>query len=168
MLQSDAWLEQARSDYAAAERLYQCADSSLYCHVIAKIQQCIEKTVKGLAALLLRAQIGRGHDVSRYLTLFNRGPHARRDRGLQSTINRVFDQEVRSVIEKLDQVFPRWPAPGQDFIRNTEYPFQANAGWKCPSAEGVFLKTEVDEFRSVAHKVVNASIKLRSIAARAN
>lgn len=163
MLQSDAWLMQAKSDYSAAKILYEQDQEDLYCHVVAKIQQCIEKAIKGLAVLILRAPIGRGHDVSRFLAAFRRLPNNHRDRSIQSFINSTFNQHVRELIQKLDQVFPKWPAPGQSFQRNTEYPFESNGAWTCPCDIGIFTSHEVDELREAAHKIIDAATRLRTL-----
>src|ERR1051326_8738452 len=53
----DIWLAQAQSDLECAERVFNVQNGSTYCHAIAKCQQTVEKSVKGVVAALYDAGI---------------------------------------------------------------------------------------------------------------
>jgi HEPN domain-containing protein len=52
MKQSEAWVLQAKSDFAAAQAVFNDVDEPTYCQAIAKYQQVTEKSIKGMIAAL--------------------------------------------------------------------------------------------------------------------
>ncbi len=50
MKQSEAWLAQVQSDFAAGKRVFVEGDKTTYCQSIAKYQQTVEKAVKAMVA----------------------------------------------------------------------------------------------------------------------
>lgn len=148
---AQAWISQAKSDLAAADVLVQKREESLYCHCLAKYQQSVEKSVKGLATAvnelgIIRISIGYRHPVERiaHVLLANVWSFPK---GLNKEIQYAFGMYYGD-ISALDHLAPRKPQQNQLHVRNTEYPFETSAGsWTCPSAAGVFTMREIDRFR---------------------
>ena len=162
MDEANAWLEQARSDQIAAERLAGGNAGRDLCHAIAKYQQTVEKAVKAIVAELRGRgipdmRIGPRHDVE---PLVSAGPstRARRSHDIFSRLNSLFSQNIRAEIRILDALVPRWPARGQSPRKNTEYPFQDSRGhWTYPAAQGVFFSTEVQQFRALSRRIIHGA-----------
>jgi len=155
--ESTAWLEQARADRQAGERLV--SSNASRCHIIAKYQQCAEKTVKGLIVALrdagvLHSQPGRDHGVARFVKVLLRLPHAIDNRAPQQHLRGLLTQEVRTGLTAIDHVAPRWPAPGQPPRRNTEYPFLEGGDWAFPAANEIFTREEVHRFRQLTYMLL--------------
>lgn len=157
MILEQAWLAQAASDLKASEVLLRERNESLHCQCVAKYQQAVEKSVKGLATAVnrlgkIQVSVGYSHPVERIASTllksawdFPQGLNS----GLQVTFSRYYGD-----IRALDEFAPRRPPPGQPHQRNTEYPFEDGAGnWTHPAAAGRFTQQEVDRFRKVATDV---------------
>jgi hypothetical protein len=160
---SAAWLYQAMADRQAAERFLADERGTGRCHAIAKWQQTVEKAVKALVSALYDAGIVDRdvlprHDVERYVGLLVRVPRDASNRTIPLNLQRLLDQNTRVGIRALDALAPRMP-PG----RNTEYPFQdAQGQWTFPAAEDVFSQDEVQQFRALAHRVLDGAGRIVS------
>lgn len=155
-----AWLYQARADWKAAERFEVGTDR---CHAIAKWQQTVEKAVKALVSGLHDAQIlGAGvvhvHEVERYLGALIRLPLDAANQTIRRKRSGLLDQSTRAGIRVLDGL-----APQRVTRRNTEYPFRDALGqWTYPAAEDVFSPDEVQQFRALAHRVLDGAERIVS------
>ena len=173
MDESVAWLQQAVSDRAAAERLWDGANSAGWCHVIAKHQQTVEKAIKAVVAALRdrgvqTKNIGYEHPSEPYVSLLIRLRRTPGTRAITSHLSRLFDEETRASIRALDALVPRRPPPGEPHRRNTEYPFQDPANqWTCPAVQGTFSSGEVHEFRDLSHRIANGAAQIISTIRRA-
>ena len=173
MDEANAWLQQARSDQRAAERLSDGADGAGLGHAVAKYQQTVEKAVKAIVAELrnrgvLDMKIGRRHDVEPLVSAMIRRPRTPRSSDLFNRLSILFNQNARAEICALDALVPRWPAPGQSPRKNTEYPFHdARGQWSYPAAQGVFLSTEVQQFRDLSRRMIHGAGQVISAIPRA-
>jgi hypothetical protein len=158
-----AWLYQASADQQAAERFVADEHGTGRCHAIAKWQQTVEKAVKALVSVLHDAAILSAgprprHDVERYVGMLIRLPRSASNRTIQNHLHRLLDQNTRSGIRALDSLAPQLPPR-----RNTEYPFQdADGQWTYPAAPSVFSQNEVEQFRALAHRVVDGAERIVS------
>jgi len=166
--EAGAWLAQALADRNAAELQAKSRADSDRCHAIAKCQQAVEKAIKGIIAALNNAgiihqPIGRQHGVERFWPALIRLPRAGANKEVQLHLHGLLDQNTCAGIRALDALIPHWPGPGQQFGRNTEYPFQnADGSWTFPAAPGVFSENEVKRFRALAHRIVNGAERVVS------
>lgn len=166
MSKSRAWLRQANSDLASVWRLLNPHDESLNCQAAAKCQQTVEKAVKGLLAALddagfLGCNVGRRHDVDRYLALLVR--RARFPGEIQRGVNLLFNHQRREEIRAIERLIPRWTEPGLLAARNSEYPYQPSADvWAAPADPGVFLDSEIELYRKLAYDILRGCEKLVS------
>lgn len=165
MDESRAWLEQAKSDRAAAERFCGDKDDTQWCHAIAKCQQAVEKAVKAIVAAAPRVgistkKIGYDHTVKHFVSGLIHSPRGKKN----SIVNRLsilFNEETRASIDSLEELIPKQPPPGTPHRRNTEYPFDTpHNGWTCPAAHGVFLSSEVQRFRKLSYRIVDGADKI--------
>jgi len=162
----DAWIDQAYSDYQCINRVLVQNDSTIYCHAIAKSQQCVEKSVKAIARHRGMG-IGRAHGVHRLAQVFRRTLKRGQGRDINHQILGLLDADTVRKIRDLDQLAPAWPSPGSRFARNTEYPYQIDdADWLSPSASNAFSPSEVERFRQLAHRVVDRSRRIISASKR--
>ena len=166
MDETTAWLYQARADWLAAERLVVGEGEIGPCHAIAKWQHTVEKAVKALVSALhsagiLRTGVIAKHDVERYVGVLIRLPRSGGNRTLQQHLHGLLSQDTRKKIKELDDLVPQ-----KSLRRNTEYPFQQEGQWTYPAAEGVFSQTEVQQFRSLAHHLLNGAQRLVSMIRR--
>jgi hypothetical protein len=158
-----AWHCQASADRQAAERFVADEEGTGRCHAIAKWQQTVEKAVKALVSALHDAGIlGAGvrpmHEVERYVAALIRLPRAAGNRTIQQLLHGLLDQNTRAGIRALDGLAPQLPPR-----RNTEYPFQDAPGqWTYPAAEGVFSEQEVEQFRALAHRILDGAGRIVS------
>jgi hypothetical protein len=155
------WLVQARSDLDSAARVFDEQNASTYCHTIAKYQQTVEKSVKGVVAALhdtgiLAAGPSYTHGLDNEITDLKTLPHNHRKSviiALVSQIKRFLDVETRSGLKIVVALAPKKPASGELEPRNTEYPFQRGDGtWIAPATEDAFTLAEVEEFRLIARR----------------
>jgi hypothetical protein len=158
-----AWLYQARHDRQAAERFVEDEKGTDRCHAIAKWQQAVEKAIKAIVCALheagiLQANFRRRHEVDPYVAVLIRLPRSAGNRTIQSLLHGLLDQNTRGAIRVLDGLAPQMPPR-----RNTEYPFQNEAGtWTYPAAKGVFSESEVEQFRSLAHRILESTGRIVS------
>lgn len=158
-------MKQAESDFACATYLQALSDSTMYCHIVAKFQQAVEKSIKSLVAVLAEAniidlKIKFNHDLEGYMRALhkfsNSHKHRERNRALEDRIQALFSDFHRQEIEALTRFAPKQPAPGARFGRNTEYPFQnADGNWTVPSQEGVFRAEEIERFQRIAIRILD-------------
>ncbi len=168
MDEAAALICQARADRQAAERFVADEAGTGRCHAIAKWQQTVEKAVKALVCALhhagiLGADYRPRHEVERYVGLLIRLPRAPghravQQRSVQQRLYGLLDQNTRQGIRALDGLVPQLPPR-----RNTEYPFQDPQGqWTYPAAEGVFSEDEIQQFRALAHRVLDGAERIVS------
>jgi hypothetical protein len=163
MDESEAWIAQANADYAAAEREREFADSlkePIWCHAVAKYQQAVEKSIKGVVAAFhecgLRGMhpIGHDHRVQNHLRLLRKLPGGWAGATIQRKLRDFLNAAVKNSIQKLESLIPKWPAPGAPYLRNTEYPFNTPRGrWTYPAAQRTFSAAEVKEFQTLTRRV---------------
>ena len=160
------WLRQASSDYDCAEHLRKLTDPAMYCHIIAKYQQTVEKAVKGVVSGLNNigasgVKLRFNHEVDIYIAALLHLPRRVELREVEERIKRMLSEYHRSEIAALSGLAPRQPAPGKQFGRNTEYPFQNPDGsWTVPAVAGVFRPDEIARFHSIALKILDGSQRI--------
>ena len=107
---------------------------------------------------ILGAGVIRRHEVGRYVAALIRLPRAAGNRTIQQSLHGLLDQNTRAGIRLLDGLAPQ-PLPR----RNTEYPFQNALGqWTYPAAEDAFSTEEVQQFRVLAHRVLDGAGRIVS------
>ncbi len=151
MRQSDAWIEQVRSDYAASIKVRDDKDASTYCQAIAKYQQVAEKSVKALTAAIndlgVPVAISRSHNPGLELDALRRTPHA----VLVEDIEKILTAKMHESIRELCSLAPRFPRAGDAHVRNTEYPFNPDPAtlddWTAPASVGSFTLAEAESYR---------------------
>ena len=154
-----AWLFQGIADHEAAIAIDSLDREKFGCHVIAKLQQAVEKLIKSIVASLrdagiLAIEIGFGHSVSRFVATMLSLPHAKAVRLAQRRLWKMLDAPTRAGISAIDELVPRRPPPGTPPTRNTEYPFQTQQQkWAYPALDGVFDPTDLVRFRAVANRI---------------
>ncbi|MDD4889087.1 MAG: hypothetical protein PHU85_04090 [Phycisphaerae bacterium] len=159
------WSRQARSDKDAGNRLALKADPASFCHAIAKYQQAVEKSIKGIVASLRDAgelkdtPIGRGHRVDKHVTALVRRGHPQND--IWSKIAGLLRQDRRDLIETLGKLAPRLRL-GEKASRNTEYPYQnPDESWRVPCDTDSFdWHRDVWRFRLLAEKIVSEADRI--------
>ena len=166
------WLRQATSDLACAERLRGNSGAEDYCHIIAKYQQTVEKSIKAIVAAVADAEITYigikyNHEVKDYIAALLHLPKPKENLEIQSRIKGVLNEFQRGEIAALVSPAPKQPAAGKYAMRNTEYPFQNSAGaWIIPSDPAVFRKEDVTRFGSIAESIHDGARRLLSALAR--
>ena len=160
------WLTQAEADYDCAEYLFNANNMNLYCHIVAKYQQTVEKSIKALAVALTDADVQTikikfNHDLDYCLNPMLRLPHSKQNKDLQNQLSGLLDEPTRGDIYALIGLAPRQPAQEQRFTRNTEYPFQRLDGsWNVPASPNVFGRDEVVRFRKLAVRIFEGTQRL--------
>ena len=155
-----AWMQQAESDFRAAQRVDNDDDPRTRCQAIAKYQQCVEKSVKAILDKLHHAQITKArsdskHPVARYVAVFTNIPQTKDTSALLNQLARVFSRRVIQQIHFLDSLVPEYPAPGALAARNHEYPFQVTAtDWRAPSDANAFTADEIKRIRNCAGSLI--------------
>jgi HEPN domain-containing protein len=165
--ESYAWLQQAISDRAAAERLSGDKNGAEWCHAIAKYQQTVEKAIKAIVAAL-HISTGYQHDVGHFVDVLIRLPRKAGNRDIANNLSRWLDTNTRTAIRSLDTLAPKRPAPGQPHRRNTEYPFRdPQDRWTYPAARAVFSSAEIEQFRNLSHRIARVAEQVISAIRRA-
>lgn len=162
MKQSEAWVLQVESDFAAAERVFVTEDPSTYCQAIAKYQQSVEKSVKAMVAAVNDLGIQFTSVTPSHLPTDEIGALLRLRRAIDNasvdSLARMFARH-RQGVENLCRLAPKWPEKGQRFPRNTEYPFQVDGTeWRAPAAVDSFTQMEVNNARKTAWAFHNNAI----------
>lgn len=153
------WFRQATSDLACAERLRSESNEEVYCHIIAKYQQTVEKSLKAIAATATDAdmadiKIKYNHEVQYCIESLLRLKKPKENSEIQNRIRGVLDEFRRGEIAALMALAPKQPTAGQYAMRNTEYPFQNSDGvWVVPSDPAVFRKEDVARFGNIATRI---------------
>jgi HEPN domain-containing protein len=161
MKQSEAWLLQAASDFAAAAAVFDKADASTYCQSIAKYQQTVEKSVKGMIAALNEQEIcslpiSHNHELTHEIKSLN---SLRRtglkfyDKNLVDKINATLNKR-KTQVEWLSDFAPTGPK-NRTYSKNTEYPFNAASpdSWAAPAGVGSFSVADVTTAYNLAQKL---------------
>ncbi len=162
------WLNQARSDLKAGERVFNATDEGSYCQAIAKYQQVVEKSVKAITAAVKQAamgSIGTGfkHEVDKLVWALVLIPKGKGPADIKNRIRSLFHEGHRGEIRALCLLAPRKPGPGELSRRNTEYPYQRlDETWIAPHESESFSKTEVERFRRLASRIIEGSAKILS------
>lgn len=152
MKQSKAWVDQAKSDFAAAQSVFDNADEPAYCQAIAKYQQVTEKSIKGIIRILNEQGAANihisttQHKVYREMDELNgsrRDKLKSDDKKWVDQINRTFSG-LKTDIEWLCDLAPSGQKDGA-FVKNTEYPFNDSSpdGWTAPAASGIYTSLDV-------------------------
>lgn len=160
MKQSEAWVVQVKSDFAAAEKFFQENNPATYCQAIAKYQQVVEKSVKAMVAAVndlgSNLTITKSHlpikEIDALLALRRVIDNASVDR-----LSRTFKTH-RKAVEGLCRLAPQWPEDNISFVRNTEYPFQIEGRWTAPAVQGSFTPQEMKSAKSTAEAFHKATI----------
>lgn len=166
------WLAQARSDLRAARLVYQSADDSTFCQSIAKHQQAVEKSIKGLAAAardagLVTLTIKFSHGVDKLINALRRLHVPSHNAAIQRRIARLLSPAHEIEIRALMSLAPHRPAdPSTPLPRNTEYPFQQEGTWRAPADAGSFAEREVRRYQSLANHIVRGCERIASALAR--
>jgi hypothetical protein len=149
-------MQQAESDFRAARLVDNDFDAQTRCQAIAKYQQCVEKSVKGVLDKLhdigvTNAHSDSGHHVARYVSVFTNLPRTRQTSDLLNQLARLFTHTLLQRIDLLDSFVPQYPKGGTFAARNHEYPFQRTAAdWRAPSDENAFTTGEMRRIRHCA------------------
>jgi hypothetical protein len=165
---ANLWISQADSDWWAAARIFEPAESRSYCQAIAKYQQVVEKSIKAIAAglrdrFIQSIPVGYRHDVSRIASAMRRPARPTDSTDIQHHINQLLNDHVLNEIKAIDSLAPRRPAPGALHERNTEYPFELIAGnWTAPSLPNVFSTNDANRFRIFAERVYGSAKEIVS------
>lgn len=165
MTEAFVWIRQASSDLQAMDRLNDTNQEELFCQVIAKSQQAVEKSVKALQISLWGkgyqlTKPGTSHPVLPILQSLSRiisnKDVYRKIRGLANINN-------RQTLERLEALIPRSTGG-----RNTEYPYQdTKEEWVAPADRGTFDRTmEVEVFRNLAHRISEGCVRIISFLER--
>ncbi len=158
MNQSQAWLRQAKADYDAAYRVVDRQDASTYCQAIAKYQQSVEKSIKGMVAAVNDLGVS-FHTITELHSLDKEIKALQTlrwaiDNTSVERITRVFSKKRLNLIQEITALAPHYPRDGKTFVRNTEYPFTLASGeWTAPASEGVFTMDEVNRYQSLAREL---------------
>jgi hypothetical protein len=161
------WYRQAWSDCFTANLIAGHCDRKhqAICQVLAKCQQTIEKSVKAIIALcdekrIVSMKIGGGHSVSQFFSGLIREPARPKNRDIHALIVQTLSQHRREEIKAMEPLAPKWPAPGQPFPSNTEYPFQDRNDpslWRAPADKGVFAWKDIERFLKLANAICRES-----------
>jgi|WetSurMetagenome_2_1015567.scaffolds.fasta_scaffold99793_2 hypothetical protein len=169
------WLTQALCDLRTGERLLG-SEPCFYCQVISKYQQAVEKAVKGIVADLQIGHVSlRGigpkqdyqHGADVFAQALIRIPRSPQNLELHSLVYGLLAPRS-PVIQSLDSLAPRRPAPGARARRNTEYPYQDSSGkWRAPADPDSFDRHhDVERYRKLAQKVVREARNILAAIAR--
>ncbi len=171
MTESEAWLKQVESDFAAAEAVFNPGKASTYCQSISKYQQVVEKSVNVIDAVLREQGIlfQRAKAEHYPLKMINRLVRLslRRESDLATNMQRLFTRWNADIYDLCD-LAPALPLEGELYQRNTEYPFQNEDGtWTAPADTDSFTAAQVQRFSIVA-KNLRKEAQLIVTAARLN
>ncbi len=159
--QSEAWLLQIASDFAAAELLFQNMQTNpvLRCQALAKYQQVVEKSVKAMVPAVEELGIRfmtvtRDHVPAKEIDALLSLRQAIRNTAADYLAEKVLTRRRKSQILALCRLAPQYPVPGQAFLKNTEYPFNSSEFdltiWTAPAAMSEFSEEEVQAARELA------------------
>ncbi len=175
MRESAAFRLQARSDLLAAVTLGGATcPPDLRAHVLAKLQQGVEKVVKAAIVVLwdagtivggvsgkpnTNARAPNDHTVAPFaeaIALFRTSSGGRNPPHALQSLGKVFTLARRRVIAELDALAPTWPLPGGPHERNTEYPYESTANdWRYPSEPTAFTRQQTQWLFKEASNLVD-------------
>lgn len=175
MRQSEAWILQAKSDLTAAKNVLKENDASTYCQALAKYQQVVEKSVKGMVAALNELGISQP-SISGKHTLeheINGLDALRRKPDLDKASINVVDKVIvgyKNDIISLCRLAPSGPknnANSKDklYLKNTEYPFNeglAEGEYIAPAALDTFTIEEVKQAYQVIWSLHHMAVRFTS------
>lgn len=169
-----AWLKQAQSDMRTARILWETAKrdasidaetggqghSNLYCQVMAKCQQVVEKGIKAIAVALtdnpsvkITLTVGYSHSVDQFITPIAQAASQEGDDidYIQRTLNGNRDK-----IKNIMALVPAKPPPGvTKRPRNTEYPYHNIAEIEiAPASSSSFLFPEAESSLDLAKTIL--------------
>jgi hypothetical protein len=159
----EIWLRQALSDLECAKLLE--TKPELRCHAVAKYQQTLEKGIKALAVAIndntaAQITIRFNHDVETYINVMQHMPLSRNS-NVPQRLRSLFNARDLSILHDLIAQAPRRSAPGENYARNTEYPFQnASREWISPCDEGVYSEDEIRMWARLTSKTVREITRL--------
>ena len=163
-----AWLRQAKADLGAASRGHDRTDDSTACHVLAKHQQTVEKSVNAIVAAIddrgiMTISTRFRHDVEDLVSSLMRLPRSPNNHDIQNRIHGLFSEHHRDEIKAIGLLAPKRPPPGQLARRNTEYPYQnPDASWRAPADPGSFGTKDVERFRALATRILDGCFRIVS------
>jgi HEPN domain-containing protein len=167
---ANLWISQAQSDLRGAASIYDANDHRTYCQAIARYQQTVEKAIKAIAAAVRDAGIETvpvshyyKHDVEKLVSALRHLPHPNDRRDIKSSINTLLNQYHREEITALSQLAPKRPNAGELHVRNTEYPYEIEAGvWTAPALPGAFSQHDVRRFEQLAERIYHGTRQIVS------
>jgi hypothetical protein len=161
-----AWMQQAESDFRAAQRVDIDADPRTRCQAISKYQQCVEKSVKCIldklhAAHITNAHSDSRHHVARYAAVFTNIPQTKETSDLLDQLARLFTKRIVEQMNLLDSLVPQYPELGNLALRNHEYPFQkSTTEWRAPCNKDAFSAGEIKRIRRCAGTLIMSLRKI--------
>jgi len=164
------WLLQAESDRLCAQKVWADGDYRLYCQVIAKYQQIVEKSVKAVFASIKDFGIaglpglGYSHDLAKLVDALSRLPKSRGTNDIQMKVNGLLTNYHRQEILAISRLAPKRPVSAGELHRqNTEYPYETAAGvWIAPASPEAFTARQLERFRILAEYVFGGAKKIVS------
>jgi hypothetical protein len=179
--ESEALRTQARSDLDVADgRLggTRCP-AELRAHVVAKYQQCVEKSVKAAIVALRDAgtvlslaankpptasKAPKTHEVARLVAGILHAPKGTKLDPVTQMQTLFGKKGVEDAVKAIDAHAPAWPkTAGALHARSTEYPFETTADqWKPPCDPDSFSAAEVTKAHAVAWQLFHALDKIVS------
>lgn len=181
MKESEALRTQAKSDLDVADKKLGGTECSaeLRAHVVAKYQQCVEKSVKaaivalrdGGTVLSLAAnkpatasKAPKTHEVARLVAAILHAPKGTKLDPLTRMQNLFSKRGVADAVKAIDAHAPAWPkTAGALHARSTEYPFETTANqWKPPCTPDSFSAAEVKRAHKTAWQLFHALDKIVS------
>lgn len=157
MTQSQAWLQQIFSDFAAARNVRNDLDATTYCQAVSKYQQVVEKSVKAMVAAIHEqgiqfTLITPAHYPVDEINALN-GLRRAIDPASVEQISRIFTDKRRIQVRDLCGLAPQYPRDNTTFRRNTEYPYNEGlpvGDWTAPASVGNFTLDEVKRYYDLA------------------
>ncbi len=150
MTESEAWLLQVESDFAAANNVLDNEDPSTCCQSISKCQQVVEKSINVIDAVLreqgiLNGRVKAQHYPLRMINRLVRLP-IQKEPDLAANMKRLFIRWGGDIYDLCD-LAPELPLKDELYQRNTEYPFQnEDETWTAPAAANSFTSDQVKRF----------------------
>jgi hypothetical protein len=163
-------LLQAESDRLCAQKVWDLRDHRLFCQLIAKYQQMVEKSVKAVLAsikdfgIIGLPNMGYSHDLAKLIDSLSRLPKSHSTQDIQQKVDGLLTHYHRHEIAAISQLAPKRPStPGELHRLNTEYPFESAAGiWTVPASAEAFSVSQVERFRTLSDYLYGGAKKIVS------
>lgn len=185
MTESEALRTQARSDLDVADKQLggtRCP-AKLRAHVVAKYQQCVEKSVKAAIVALRDAgtvlslaankpttasKAPKTHEVAKLVAAILHAPKGTKLDPVTQMQALLSKKGVEDAVKAIDAHAPAWPkTAGALHARSTEYPFETAADqWKPPCDPDSFSEAEVTKAHEIAWQLFHALDKIVSAVER--